>query len=454
MDFRRALSGNFNDYRSQWMKPRNTGSISSASFTKEFDFTFSLGRPTNRREIGNLLCKCGAFDSYNELSQKLNYIGVNNNNTENGQVLIQCGDKVLAEEIVEKLIDMEDSPVRRCHSYNVKEVPVKFNNIHPSVNIQRDVVDGYLEKFGKVKSWHAQIDPLFKLLTGQYIFVMYEEDLKKNPLPTTVFINGVPASVSYRTRVKTCFTCGKEGHYRGNCPNKDSTVQKCWQCGKEGHLKRDCTEGLLLHRGPAEEISEDNSPLSNSSVSVDPPLTNSAVSDTVVVPPFLPGVRPEDELANRNKESASKSEQIAAKEHESPSSSGVNVTTNPVEEDMINKEDVEEDFQTADSREVSDDDTVDSDMGLGSDDNVDGETMDVDAKLGRRRSRTKTLAERARNQSKWSAGGKGSKLKAFPHIKSDTKVYKITANKAITQDANVLTSSGSKNGPDPLSGST
>ena len=39
--------------------------------------------------------------------------------------------------------NMDDTPVKRCHSYNVKEIPVKFHNIHPSVNIQRDVVDGY-----------------------------------------------------------------------------------------------------------------------------------------------------------------------------------------------------------------------------------------------------------------------------------------------------------------------
>ena len=243
MNYRGALSGNFNHYRSDWMQPRNTASITSASFTKEFDFTFSLGRPTNRREVGNLLCKCGAFESYKELSEKLTFIAINNNSTENGQVLIQCGDKILADDVVDKLNDMDNTPVKRCHSYNIKEVPVKFHHIHPSVNIQRDVVDGFLTKFGKVKSWHAQIDPVFKLLTGQCIFVMFEDDLKKNPLPTTVFINGVPTAVSYRTRVKTCFLCGKDDHFKTNCPNKENSVQKCWQCGEDGHIKRDCPKG-------------------------------------------------------------------------------------------------------------------------------------------------------------------------------------------------------------------
>ena len=250
MSYAKVLSGNFNDYRSGYMQPRNTASIRSGSFTKEYDFTFSLGRPTNRREVGNLLCQSGACASYREVSEKLTFININNNSTENGQVLIQCCQKALADEMIDKLIEMEDNPVKRCHSYNVREVPVKFHYIHPSVNIQRDVVDGFLNKYGKVKSWHAQIDPLFKLLTGQCIFLMYEEDLKKNPLPTTIYINGIPTAVSYRTRVRTCFLCGKEGHYKSGCPDKDkqSSEQKCWQCGKVGHVSSSRTKSAFFRK--------------------------------------------------------------------------------------------------------------------------------------------------------------------------------------------------------------
>ena len=200
LNYRNALSGNFNDYRSGYMQSRSTASITSNSFHKDWDFTFSLGRPTNRREVGNLLCKSGACKSYSDVSEKLTFIGINNNNTENGQVTIQCGEKDLADIMVDKLLSMPQSPVKRCHSYSIKEVPVKFHFIHPSVDVEKDVVKNFLSKFGEVKSWSPTVDPLFKLLTGQYIFIMFEEDLKKNPLPTTIYINGVPTAVTYKTR--------------------------------------------------------------------------------------------------------------------------------------------------------------------------------------------------------------------------------------------------------------
>ena len=142
MNYRRAtMGGSFNDYRSNWMQPRNSASIKSAEFTKDFDFTFSLGKPTTRREVGNLLCQSGAFSSYKELSEKLTHMSINNNNTENGQVLIQCGKNILADDIVDQLLEMDNSPVKRCHSYKVQEVAVKFHFIPPSVNIQKDVID-------------------------------------------------------------------------------------------------------------------------------------------------------------------------------------------------------------------------------------------------------------------------------------------------------------------------
>ena len=144
MNYRRAAGGgNFNDYRSSWMKSRNSASIKSDDFTKDFDFTFSLGKPTSRREVGNILCQSGAFNSYKEMSEKLTHMSINNNNTENGQVLIQCGKDILADDIVDLLLDMDNTPVKRCHSYKVQEVAVKFSFIHPSVNIKRDVIDNF-----------------------------------------------------------------------------------------------------------------------------------------------------------------------------------------------------------------------------------------------------------------------------------------------------------------------
>ena len=139
---------------------------------------------------------------------------------------------------------MDNSPVKRCHSYKVQEVAVKFHFIHPSVNIQKDVIDKFLSTYGKVKSFHPQVDPVFKLLTGQYVFIMYEEELEKNPLPMMVYINGVPSAVSYRTRVKTCFKCGKDDHFRSNCPEKDEQERKCWKCGQDGHIRRECPVSL------------------------------------------------------------------------------------------------------------------------------------------------------------------------------------------------------------------
>ena len=111
LNYKSALTGT-----SEWMPPRSYASVKSLSYTKDFDFTFSLGRPTNRREIGNLLCQCGAFESYKEVAEKLTHMSVNNN-VENGQVLMQCGKDNMAEDIVDKLLAMPHSPVnKRCHS--------------------------------------------------------------------------------------------------------------------------------------------------------------------------------------------------------------------------------------------------------------------------------------------------------------------------------------------------
>ena len=463
MNYRGALSGNFNDYRSGWMKSRNSASINSDTFTKEYDLTFSLGRPTNRREVGNLLCQSGAFSSYREVTERLTLITINNNSTENGQVLIQCRKKEYTNEIVDSLISMADSPVKRCHSYNIQEIPVKFHFIHPSVSIQRDVVDKFLKKFGKVKSWHAQIDPLFKLLTGQYVFVLYEDDLKKNPLPSTVYINGVPTTVSYRGRVKTCFLCGEEGHYKSECPSKkDAPTQRCWECGEEGHIRINCpsigvTDGKEEKLPPLEE---------------DPPLPSTGDQP----PPFLDEKRPEDRFkinnaqTRENKSSVTGVNDPAAISATKSDSNNVGiikpavVETEPVDKSdgVVDKTDGGEvgDEKKSDGEgkaplpddggssglEQSDGDAKVSEPVFDSSNENDigsnDEEMDVDErKLARKRLLNQSLDDRANKHSKWNNEAKNSRVKLIPNIKPGTKVIKVAnlpSNITSTQDVKDL----------------
>ena len=415
MNYANALSGNFNEYRSGWMKSRNSASLSSDTFTKNLDFTFSLGRPTTRREVGNLLCRCGIFDSYQEISKNFTHISINNNNMENGQVLITCRKDGIADEIVDKLNGMEDSPVKRCHSYNNREVAVKFHFIHPSVNIQRDIVDKFLCKFGKVKSWHPQIDPLFKLLTGQYIFIMFEEDLKKNPLPQTIFINGVPTAVHYSSRVKTYFKCREGGHYKSDCSEKDAGEQRGWICGEEGHFKRDCPKNTLLRSGISHGSHE-----SLPGLEEDPKLPSAGET----INPFLNGVRPEDEVkSNKKDQSATESatnglengsnnndvEKTLSEVTEKTSDPAVKETVAGGAENTMELEEIVENALPVNLSSESEDD--------------DYEDMEVDEKKKLARKRNESLAEKAKRRSKWNTK-RNSKVKIIP-VKKGTIITKV-----------------------------
>ena len=193
--------------------------ISLDSYTREDDVTFSFGRVTSYSEVLNLLSRSGCFKPEDYLNAiKMMRI---TKSLDNGQVFVTTAEKGLTDLWAEKLNTFAGKDIKKCHTYTDKEVLVHFSFIHPSVNVETEIVDGFLRKFhGRVKDFFPQKDKFWKIPNGSWTFVMFEEDLRANPIPECIYLDHVQVWISYRTQVNLCHNCGKDGHFANNCPNR------------------------------------------------------------------------------------------------------------------------------------------------------------------------------------------------------------------------------------------
>ena len=194
--------------------------IVSKSYSRDNDITFSLGKPTDYEEVLHLLWKAGCVEDPLTLSNKVNQLRITRN-LDNGQVFVTCAESGVADKWVDSLNELENTSIKKCHSYTNKEIPVKFSYLHASIDIENDIVNGFLKGYGRVKEWFPLKDKQFGIPNGSFIFVMYEEDLQNKPLPECMFVNHMQVWISYRTQVTRCHTCNEEGHYSRECPKKN-----------------------------------------------------------------------------------------------------------------------------------------------------------------------------------------------------------------------------------------
>ena len=167
-------------------------------------------------EVVGLLLLSGCVEP-NNLAEEISMLKITKS-IHNGQVFVTCAKPGVCEEWVKKLNSLEDTSIRKCHSYSDKEVTVKFSFIHPSIDIENEIVKKFLErKCGPVKEWSALRDRKYGIPNGSYVFIMQEEDLAKNPLPESIFLNHVQTFISYRTQVVICHSCYKPGHIASEC---------------------------------------------------------------------------------------------------------------------------------------------------------------------------------------------------------------------------------------------
>ena len=79
---------------------------------------------------------------------------------------------------------------------------------------------------GQVKNWKPRVDPVTKIKTGEYIFVMDAEELRQRPIPRIMKLNNRTIRVHYRTQPVMCFSCGEEGHKSRDCPTFPPLVRR------------------------------------------------------------------------------------------------------------------------------------------------------------------------------------------------------------------------------------
>ena len=223
-----------NDWRRPLIKP-SVPRLPIKSYTRENDLTFSFGELVDYDDVVNLLLQSGCIDRKNYLDE-IKMLKLTKS-VHNGQVFVTCAKPNVCDEWVRKLNAMDGSGIRKCHSYSDKEVTVKFSFIHPSINIQKEIVEGFLEKHhGPVKEWSALKENKWGIPNGAYVFIMREEDLEKRPIPESVFLGHIQVYVSYRTQVMTCHRCKEAGHIAVNCP-KEEMFPMLQQTQNRGGLK-------------------------------------------------------------------------------------------------------------------------------------------------------------------------------------------------------------------------
>lgn len=95
-------------------------------------------------------------------------------------------------------------------------------------------IQSLFKTYGMVKGVHLQ-----KYLSHDEIFTgtrLIDIVLDRTP-PRLLSINGYICRVWYKGQPIVCNSCGKEGHWANESPDKD----KCRQCGQPRHLAHHCT---------------------------------------------------------------------------------------------------------------------------------------------------------------------------------------------------------------------
>ena len=220
----------------RWTVPflkRSYPKLTLDGYTRENDITFSFGRPTTSDEVISLLVHSGCVNA-ETYPEEISMMRINHKNVDNGQVFITSTKPGLSDLWVEKLIALEGTTLKKCHAYTNKEVHVRVSYIHSSMDISQFVRE-HLEKYGKVKDWWKNVDYKYGLYNGIVTCIMFEDQLKLNPIPEKVVLNNVDVHIYYASRKQTCHICNGEDHLVEECPKKvsfpDLASAKAAGCG-------------------------------------------------------------------------------------------------------------------------------------------------------------------------------------------------------------------------------